>query len=153
MKKQKTVYIGLSADNLHHGHMRLLEKARKYGDIIIGLLTDEAIAELKRLPYLKYDQREQILLNFKGVKKIVPQKVQDYSNNIKILKPDYMIHGDDWKKGYMSEFRKNCIKVLNSYGGKLIELPYTKGISSAAYIRHLNNVSITPDIRRGTLKD
>jgi len=152
MKKQKTVYIGLSADNLHHGHMRLLEKARKYGDIIIGLLTDEAIATYKRLPYLKYDQRKQILLNLKGVKKIVPQKVQDYSNNIKMLKPDYMIHGDDWKKGYMSEFRKNCIKVLNSYGGKLIELPYTKGVSSAAYISHLNNLSITPDIRRGTLK-
>ena len=73
MKKQKTVYIGLSADNLHHGHMRLLEKARKYGDIIIGLLTDEAIATYKRLPYLKYDQRKQILLNLKGVKKIVPQ--------------------------------------------------------------------------------
>ena len=152
MKKQKTVYIGLSADNLHHGHMRLLEKARDYGDIIVGLLTDEAIATYKRLPYLKYDQRKQILLNLKGVKKIVPQKVQDYSNNIKMLKPDYMIHGDDWKKGYMSEFRKNCIKVLNSYGGKLIEFPYTKGVSSAAYISHLNNLSITPDIRRGTLK-
>jgi len=152
MKKQKTVYIGLSADNLHHGHMKLLEKARNYGDIIVGLLTDKAISTFKRLPYLKYDQRKQILLNLKGVKKVVPQNVQDYSNNIKILKPDYMIHGDDWKKGYMSQYRKNCIKVLNSYGGKLIELPKTEGISSAAYFKHLNNFSITPDIRRGTFK-
>ena len=82
MKKSKTIYIGLSADGIHHGHIKLLEKARDYGEIIVGLLTDEAIATYKRIPYLKYEQREQILLNLKGVKKVVPQNKQDYSNNI-----------------------------------------------------------------------
>ena len=152
MKKNKTVYIGLSADGIHHGHMSLLEKARKYGDITIGLLTDKAITTYRRLPYLKYEQRKKILLNLKGIKKVVPQKIQDYSENIKKIKPDFMIHGDDWKTGYMKEIRKNCIKALNSYGGKLIEVPYAKGVSSAAFIDHLNNMSITPDIRRATLK-
>ena len=152
MKNHKSVYIGLSADGIHHGHMNLLEHARKFGEITIGLLTDEAIATFKRLPYLNYEQRKKILLNFKGVKRIVPQTVHDYSKNIKKYKPDFMIHGDDWKSGYMKEFRKNCIKELKSYGGKLIEIPYTKGVSSAAYISKLNETSITPDIRRSTLK-
>ena len=152
MKKQKLVYIGLSADSVHHGHMRLLEKARQYGDIIIGLITDKALAEYKRLPYLNYEQRKQILINLKGVKKVVPQNENDYSNNIRKFKPDYMIHGDDWKTGYESTYRVNCIKELKKYGGKLIEVPHTKGISSAALINHLNTVSTTPDIRRGLLR-
>ena len=152
MKKQKTVYIGLSGDGLHHGHMKLLEKAREYGDIIVGLLTDKAITTFKRLPYLNYDQRKEVLINFKGVKKIVPQNIHDYSQNIKKYKPDFMIHGDDWKTGYMKQFRRNCIQALKTYGGKLIEVPYTKGVSSAAYIDRLNQTSITPDIRRSTLK-
>ena len=152
MQKQKTVYIGLSGDGLHHGHMKLLEKAREYGDIIVGLLTDKAITTFKRLPYLNYDQRKEVLINFKGVKKIVPQNIHDYSQNIKKYKPDFMIHGDDWKTGYMKQFRRNCIQALKTYGGKLIEVPYTKGVSSAAYIDRLNQTSITPDIRRSTLK-
>ena len=152
MKKQKTIYIGLSADSIHHGHMRLLEEARKYGDIIIGLLTDKAISNYKRLPLLNYEQRKKIIQNFKGVKKIIPQTVRDYSLNLQTIKPDYMIHGDDWQMGYLKEIRKNCIKVLKSYGGKLIEIPYTKGVSSAALTDYANQTSITPDIRRSTLK-
>ena len=152
MKKNKTVYIALTADSLHHGHMNLIEKARSYGEVIIGLLTDEAVAEHKRLPYLNYDQRKRILINLKGVSKIIPQREWDYSNNIKKIKPDYLIHGDDWKSGNMSIIRKKVIKILKDYGGKLIEIPYTKGISSAALIENQNSISITPDIRRGVFK-
>tara|TARA_B100000029_G_scaffold509958_1_gene600338 strand:- start:17582 stop:18889 length:1308 start_codon:yes stop_codon:yes gene_type:complete len=152
MKKNKTVYIALTADSLHHGHMNLIEKARKYGDIIIGLLTDKAVAEHKRLPYLNYEQRKRILINFKGVSKIVPQKEWDYSHNLKKIRPDYLIHGDDWKTGNMSIMRKKAIKVLSTYGGKLIEIPYTKGVSSAALIENQNSISITPDLRRGVFK-
>ncbi len=152
MKKNKTVYIALTADSLHHGHMNLIEKARKYGDIIIGLLTDKAVAEHKRLPYLNYEQRKRILINFKGVSKIIPQKEWDYSHNLKKIRPDYLIHGDDWKTGNMSIMRKKVIKILSSYGGKLIEIPYTKGVSSAALIENQNSISITPDLRRGVFK-
>lgn len=152
MKNHKSVYIGLSADGIHHGHMNLLEHARKFGEITIGLLTDEAIATFKRLPYLNYEQRKKILLNFKGVKRIVPQTVHDYSKNIKKYKPDFMIHGDDWKSGYMKEFRKNCIKELKSYGGKLIEIPYTKGVSSTALAELQTKLGITSDLRIKSLK-
>ncbi len=151
-KKNKTVYIGLTAGTIHHGHIKLIEVARSYGDIIIGLITDNAIAEYKRIPLLSFEQRKKILVNFKGVKKVVVQKQWDYSQNIKKLKPNFMIHGDDWKKGHMSVIRKKSITALKSYGGKLIELPYTKGISSAALIDHQNSITITPDIRRATLR-
>ena len=80
MKKTKKVYIGLTADMLHHGHMKLLETARKYGEITIGLLTDSAVSEYKRLPYLNYKQREQVVKNFQGVVKVVPQEEYDYSS-------------------------------------------------------------------------
>ena len=90
----KSVYISLSADTLHHGHMKLIEEGRKYGKIIIGLLTDKAISEFKNIPYLKFDQRK-ILSNIKGVEKIIPQYEYDESINVKKVKPDYVIHGDD----------------------------------------------------------
>ena len=152
MKKTKTVYMGMSADIIHHGHMKLLEEARKYGKIIIGLFTDAAVAEYKKVPYLNYKQREKILKNFQGVIKVVPQKEWDYSINVKKLKPDFFIHGDDWKEGHMGGVRKNVLKALKSYGGKLIELPYTKGISSSSLVDIQNSLSITPDIRRGIFR-
>ena len=151
MKKRKKVYIGLTADILHHGHMNLLEAARKYGDIIIGLSTDAAVAEIKRLPYLNYKQREKIIKNFQGVTKIIPQKEWDDSINIRKIRPNFVVHGDDWKSGPDKILRKNVIKALNEYGGKLIEIPYTKGVSSGAYVDNQRTVSTTPEIRKSTL--
>ena len=149
---KKTVYISLTADSIHHGHMKLFETARKYGDIIIGLLSDKAVAEHKRIPYLNFEQRKKILINFKGVKSVIKQNEWDYSKNIKSLKPDFLVHGDDWKTGHMSEIRRKVLKIMKSYGGKLIEIPYTKGVSSSALINHLNQISVTPDIRRSLLR-
>ena len=136
---------------LHHGHMKLLETARKYGEITIGLLTDSAVSEYKRLPYLNYKQREQVVKNFQGVVKVVPQEEYDYSYNIKKIRPDFMVHGDDWKTGPDKLLRNNVIKALNKYGGKLIEIPYTKGISSGTYVDSQRNISTTPDVRRSAL--
>lgn len=149
---KKTVYISLTADSIHHGHMKLFETARKYGNIIIGLLSDKAVAEHKRIPYLNFEQRKKILINFKGVKSVIEQNEWDYSKNIKSLKPDFLVHGDDWKTGHMSEIRRKVLKIMKSYGGKLIEIPYTKGVSSSALINHLNQISVTPDIRRSLLR-
>ena len=149
---KKTVYISLTADSIHHGHMKLFETARKYGDIIIGLLSDKAVAEHKRIPYLNFEQRKKILINFKGVKSVIEQNEWDYSKNIKSLKPDFLVHGDDWKTGHMSEMRRKVLKIMKSYGGKLIEIPYTKGVSSSALTNHLNQISVTPDIRRSLLR-
>ena len=152
MKKNNTVYISLTADAIHHGHMKLLEKGRELGEITIGLMSDKAVADHKRVPYLNFDQRKKILLNFKGVKRVVHQDTWDYSQYIKKYKPKYHVHGDDWKSGYQREIRQKVIKILKSYGGKLIEIPYTKGISSAALSDSINKASITPDIRRNMLR-
>ena len=149
---KKIVYIGLAADTIHHGHTNLIEVGRKYGNIVIGLITDEVISEYKRIPYLDFNQRKKILLNLKGVVKVIPQNNYDYSENIVNLKPDYMIHGDDWKYGFQKRLRNNAIKSLKKYGGKLIEVPYTKGISSDAINRFQNLSLVTPDLRRGMLK-
>ncbi len=149
---RKKVYIALTADALHHGHMKLIEKGRSLGDVIVGLITDKVVSEYKRMPYLNFEQRKKILKNFKGVTKVISQNEWDYSKNIKKIKPDYFVHGDDWKIGYMSGIRKKVIKIMKSYGGKLIEIPYTKGISSAALIDNQNQISSTPDLRRGLLR-
>ena len=97
IKKKKKVYLGLSVDVLHHGHINIIKKANLYGDLTIGLLTDEAIAEKKRLPMLTWQQRFEILKNINGVSRIIAQKEWDYSSTLLKEKPDYLIHGDDWK--------------------------------------------------------
>tara|TARA_A100001388_G_scaffold72319_1_gene51283 strand:- start:835 stop:2127 length:1293 start_codon:yes stop_codon:yes gene_type:complete len=147
----KIIYIGMSLDFIHHGHINILEKASKYGKVILGLLTDEAIAERKQIPYLNYLQRKQIAENIKNVHKVVEQNDWDYSINLKKIKPDYFIHGDDWKSNDV-KIRENVIKTLKSYGGKLIEIPYTKNISSTNMKSELLKMGVSPDVRKKSLK-
>jgi phosphoenolpyruvate phosphomutase len=148
----KKVYVGMSADLVHPGHLNIISKAKKYGEVIIGLLTDEAIASYKRLPFLSYEQRKIVIQNIKGVKNVIPQETLDYVPNLKKLKPDYVVHGDDWCTGIQKETRERVIQALNEWGGKLIEIPYTKGISSTQLNNILREIGVTPQIRRKRLK-
>lgn len=145
------IYIGMTVDILHHGHINIIERAREYGDVIIGLLTDSAVSAHKRLPYLKYEYRRKILENIQGVKEVVPQNEWDYSYNIKKYKPEFMIHGDDWKEGSLAKFRQRAIEELDKYGGKLIEIPYTQGINSSEIASYLRDIESTPENRRSKL--
>ena len=113
MKKKKLVYVGLSADILHEGHINILKVANKLGDVTVGLLTDKAIASYKKIPHLSYRQREIVLKNIKFVNKVIPQKTLDYRPNLKMLKPNFVVHGDDWKIGIQKQVRLNVIKTLN----------------------------------------
>jgi phosphoenolpyruvate phosphomutase len=148
----KKVYTGFSADTLHNGHINLIKKARKYGKVIVGLLTDKAVTNYKRLPLLNYEQRKEILENISGVSEVVPQKEWDYTVNIKKYKPDYVVHGDDWMHGPELNLRKNVIKELKKYGGKLIEVPYTKGVSSYALSLSQTRGGVTSEHRLKTLR-
>jgi cytidyltransferase-like protein len=130
-RNKKTVYVGLSADILHKGHINILKIANSYGNVCVGLLTDEAIASYKNIPYLDYEKRKIVVENIKYVKKVIPQKTLDYRPNLILLKPDFVVHGDDWKKGVQSKTRKQVISTLKKWGGKLIEAKYTKNISSS----------------------
>jgi phosphoenolpyruvate phosphomutase len=148
----KKVYVGMSADLIHPGHLNIINEAKKYGDVIIGLLTDEAIASYKRLPFLTFKQRKIIIENIKGVKEVVPQETLDYVPNLKKIKPEYVVHGDDWCTGIQKDTRERVIQTLKEWGGKLVELPYTKGISSTQLNNALREIGITPQIRRKRLK-
>ena len=148
----KTVYIAISADILHHGHINLIKKASEYGELIVGILTDEAVATFKRLPILNFEERSFIIENINGVKKVVPQTTLDYTENLKKFKPDYVFHGDDWKEGIQSRIRQNVINTLEEWGGQLIEIPFTEDVSIDQINNIIKNASSMPDARRGKLK-
>ena len=142
----------MSADLIHPGHINLLSEANKYGTVTVGLLTDKAIASYKRLPALTYEQRKQVIENIKYVDNVVPQNTLDYTNNLKKYTPDFVVHGDDWKAGIQKEIRAKVIKTLSLWGGKLIEVPYTKGISSTQLHNSLKEIGTTPEIRQRKLR-
>ena len=130
----------------------IIDEGKKYGDVIIGLLTDNAVAKHKRLPLLNFNQRKTIMQNISGVSEVIAQDEWDDSIAIERLKPEYVIHGDDWLSGPLLLHRENVIKALKKYDGKLIEIPYTKGISSEAISNHLNLIGISPELRLKNLK-
>ena len=148
----KKVYVGMAADLLHEGHINILKVADSLGAVTVGLLTDKAIASYKRLPFLTYQQRKTVIENIKGVVQVIPQTELDYSNNLIKLKPDYVVHGDDWKKGIQANVRQKVIELLAKWGGKLIEPEYTKGISSTGLNQSIKKIGTTPEIRLKTLK-
>jgi len=147
-----TVYVGMCADLIHHGHLNIIKEATKYGSVVVGLLTDKAIADYKRLPALTYEQRKIVVENIKGVDQVIPQESLDYTTNLKKIKPDCVVHGDDWKTGPQQKTRDKVIETLNQWGGRVIDVPYTKGVSSTDLHKHLKEIGTTPDIRRGKLK-
>jgi phosphoenolpyruvate phosphomutase / 2-hydroxyethylphosphonate cytidylyltransferase len=148
----KKVYVGLAADLFHHGHLRIINEARKLGHVVVGLLTDEAIAGYKRLPLLTYEQRKVIVENIKGVNEVILQTTLDYSPNLYKVRPDYVVHGDDWKVGVQKETRHKVIDVLKEWGGELVEIKYTEGVSSTHLINALTDRGTTPDRRLKSLR-
>ena len=148
----KTVYVAMSVDLIHKGHINIIKQATKYGEVTIGLLTDKAIASYKRVPLTKYEEREAVIKEIKGVSKVVPQHTLDYEANLRELKPDYIVHGDDWKKGIQKKTRDKIIKIIKEWKGELIEVPYTKGISSTRLNEALKDIGTTPNIRLSLLR-
>ena len=148
----KKVYVGMSADVFHHGHINIIREARKYGELTVGLLNDKAVSDHKRLPYLNWENRKQIIENIIGVKKVIEQNEWDYAPNILKYKPDIMVHGTDWLEGPMAPYRNLAIEALDSYGGKLIEIEYTKDVSSTELSLKQRIIGTTPDLRKATLK-
>ena len=130
-RKRPIVYCGMTGDIIHHGHINILKIASKYGDVILGLLTDKAVSTYKNKTVLKVHNRKIVVESIKYIKKVIPQKTLDYSYNLKKLKPNYVVHGNDWKNGVQKNTRNNVIKLLKQWNGKLIEPKYTKNISSS----------------------
>ena len=150
--KKKTAYVGIAGDILHEGHINILKIASKYGDVVVGLLTDKAIASYKRIPFLNYKNRELILKNLKFVNKVIPQNTLDYSDNLIKIRPDFVVHGNDWKIGVQKKTRAKVISILGRWGGRLIEPDYTKNISSTILKNKIFNSGITSEQRKSKLR-
>lgn len=149
---EKKVYVGMSADIIHTGHLNIIHEASKLGRVIVGVLTDAAIASYKRLPYLNYEERSLIVSNLKGVSEVIPQTTLDYVPNLEKIRPDYVVHGDDWKEGVQKQTRQRVIDCLAKWNGKVIDIPYTQGISSSQLNAKLKEIGTTPEVRQKRLK-
>ena len=152
MKKNKLVYVALSADILHEGHVNIINKASKLGRVVIGLLTDEAISSFKKIPFLNYEQRLTIVKNIRKISKVVPQTTLDYTDNLRKLKPNFVVHGDDWKTGVLKNTRQKVIKELKKWSGKLVEYPYHHGISSSLIKKRISRLNMYGENRVANLK-
>jgi len=147
-----TVYTAICADFLHAGHMNIINKSQALGKLIIGVLTDEAISSYKRVPMIPFELRMKLVKNIKSVWKVVPQETLEYTDNLRKYKPDIVTNGDDWRTGVQKETRQKVIEVLKEWGGKLVEIPYTKGISSTLIIEDFRRNGITPEQRMNMLR-
>ena len=148
----KKVYLAMSADIIHNGHINVIRKASELGQLTVGILTDDVIASYKRFPLLPFEDRKRIIENIKGVEKVIPQTSLYYTDNLQKLRPDYVVHGDDWKVGPQSQIRLKVIEVLKEWGGELIEVEYTQGVSISKIDNAINELGTTSQIRQARLR-
>lgn len=146
------VYVSLIGDLIHAGHIRVLKEAAKYGEVTVGLWTAKAAGEINDVPYLDYDARYEVLASLAVVKEVVPQKSASYKDNLEKLKPDFVVHGDDWKTNSQKKYRQEVIELLAQWGGRLIEVPYSDEISEAKIKEQKNKLGITATARLGRLR-
>ena len=150
--ESRTVYMCFSTDMIHGGHIAIIKKAQKLGKLIIGVLSDEAVASYKRFPLMPYAERKSLVENINGVHSVIEQKELSYAENIRKLRPTYVVHGDDWREGFQKPIRDEVVEILAEYGGKLVEFPYSK---TDVYdeMERLSRAQLSmPDVRRGRLK-
>ncbi len=150
--ENKTVYMCFSTDMIHSGHVAIIKKASMLGKLIIGVLSDEAVASYKRFPLMPFEERKTLVENINGVYKVIEQKQLSYAENLREIKPDYVVHGDDWKEGFQKPIREEVISVLAEFGGELVEYPYSKDLKYAELERLSREQLSMPDMRRARLK-
>lgn len=152
MEKKKTVFMCMSTDVIHGGHISLIQKAAALGDLTIGVLSDEAVASYKRYPLLSCEERMKIAAAVQGVQKVIRQEDISYQKPLQELRPDYVVHGDDWLTGVQKPIRDECIRLLKEYGGELVEFPYTENTEYEKLEAAAREQLSIPDLRRGRLK-
>ncbi len=150
--ESRTVYMCFSTDIIHSGHIAIIRRAEKLGRLIIGVLSDEAIASYKRFPLIPYAERKSVYENIAGVYRVVEQKTLSYADNLRELQPDYVVHGDDWREGFQKPIRDEVVSVLAEYGGRLVEFPYSNDTKYHELDKQFREQLSMPDIRRGRLK-
>ncbi len=150
--ESRIVYMCFSTDIIHGGHISIIKKAKKLGKLVIGVLSDEAVASYKRFPLVSFADRKTMLENISGVYKVVEQKTLSYRENLEKYHPNIVVHGDDWVTGFQRPVRNEVTSILSSYGGKLVEYPYSKDDRYRDLDARTRTDLAMPDIRRGRLK-
>jgi phosphoenolpyruvate phosphomutase len=152
MPEPKTVYIAIASDVMHLGHLRVLEAGAELGEVTVGLLTDQAVATYKRPPLFDFATRRELMASMRPVRAVVEQDSLSYEQNLRRLRPDYVVHGDDWRSGVQAGIRAQVVRTLSQWGGELVEVPYTQGVSGTDLDAALRPALTTPEIRRGNLR-
>ena len=149
---ERTVYMCFSTEYIHSGHVSIINKARRLGRLIVGILSDEAVASFKRYPLIPFEERKALFENIAGVERVVEQQTLSYAENLCKLKPNYVVHGDDWKEGFQKPIRQEVCDVLAEYDGKLVEYPYSDNPKYKELDANHRSEASMPDIRRGRLR-
>lgn len=149
---EKTVYVSMSTDIIHGGHIAIIEKASQLGKVTVGVLTDEAVASFKRYPLLNYDERVKIISQIKGVNRVIEQDSISYRKVLTQLKPDMVVHGDNWKTDHLKPIREETLEILRGYGGELVEFPYSYKSDYRKLDAYFRERASLPDVRRARLK-
>ena len=149
---ERIVYMCFSTEYIHSGHVAIINKARRLGRLIIGILSDEVVASYKRFPLIPFEERRALFENLAGVERVIEQKTLSYKDNLEKLKPDYVVHGDDWKEGFQKPIRQEVCDILAKYGGKLMEYPYSNNPKYKELDANHRSEASMPDIRRGRLR-
>jgi phosphoenolpyruvate mutase len=152
LNEKKQVYVGMCADILHEWHVQVLKTAADLGEVTVGLLTDRAVASYKRVPLYSFEQRRLVVEGLKWVNRVIPQDSLDYSENLELIRPDYVVHGDDWREGVQKTTRENVIQTIAKWGGEVVEIPYAPGVSSTLAQMQLKRNGISPTARVGRLR-
>ena len=150
--ERRTVYINFATDILHSGHINLIRRAARFGRLIVGVLSDEAIASYKRFPLIPFDERKNLFETLTGVYKVVEQRTTSLRENLERYRPDYVVHGDNWVTGHQRPLRDETVEVLATYGGKLIEYPFARGELYNTIDQRRRTEFSLPDMRRSLLR-
>lgn len=140
------------ADYLHPGHLNIIRCAAELGEVMVGLYTDKAVATYKRVPFMTFEQRKEVVESIKGVSQVVAQEEKEYEPNLRKYKPDYLVHGSDWNEGPLKKSRDRAVEVMAEWGGEVVEPEYTKGVSSSELHAKAKAKGITPQARLSSLR-
>jgi len=150
--ESRTVYMSFSTDIIHGGHIEIIRKAAKLGKVTIGVLSDKAVASYKRFPLVPASERKKMFASIKGVHNVVMQDELSYKEVLARLRPDIVVHGDDWRDGFQRPVRDEVVSILAEYGGRLIEFPYSEDPKYREIEKRTIGELSLPDVRRGRLK-
>ncbi|WP_195282607.1 phosphoenolpyruvate mutase [Harryflintia acetispora] len=148
----KTVYLSFSTDMLHGGHIKIIKKAAELGRLVVGVVSDEAVASFKHYPIIPFEDRKCLFESITDVDRVIEQKTLSYKGVIESLKPDIIVHGDDWRQGFQKPLRDEVVDLLSHYGGKLVEFPYSSDEKYKDIEKRLQSQLAIPDQRRGRLR-